>query len=66
MQDFLGDLIPKGEKYGSKQGMFPTKGERCSQEEKVYSKGEEMPSGSSQHMREEYQIGEGTKGESWF
>ena len=53
LQDLLGDLIPKGEKYGSKQGMFPTKGERCSQERKVYSKEGEIPSGSSQHMREE-------------
>ena len=26
MQDLLGDLITKGEKCGSKQGMFPTKG----------------------------------------
>ena len=32
MQDLLGDLIPKGEKCGSKQGMFPTKEERCSQQ----------------------------------
>jgi len=37
VQDLLGDLIPKGEKYGSKQGMFPTNGERYSQEGKVYS-----------------------------
>ena len=66
MHDFLGNLIIKGERCGSKQGMFPTKGERCSQEGKVYSNGVEMPSGTSQHMREEYQIGEGTKGESWF
>ena len=27
MQELLGDLIPKGEKCGSKQGMFPTKRE---------------------------------------
>ena len=47
MQDFLGDLILKGEKCASKQGMFPTKGEKCSQEEKVHSKGGEMPSESS-------------------
>ena len=47
MQDLLGELIPKGEKYESKQGMFPTKGEKCSQEEKVHSKGGEMPSESS-------------------
>ena len=25
----LGDLIPKGEKCGWKQGMFPTKEEKC-------------------------------------
>ena len=34
-ETFLGDLIPKGEKCGSKQGMFPKKekyipkGEKC-------------------------------------
>ena len=39
MQDLLGDLIPNGEKCGSKQGMFPTKGERCSKEGKLYFKG---------------------------
>ena len=33
-------MIPKREKCGSKQGMFPTKRERCSQERKIYSKGE--------------------------
>ena len=38
MQDLLGDLIPKGEKYGSKQGMFPTKRERCSQEGKTFQR----------------------------
>ena len=47
MQDFLGDLIPKGEKCGSKQGMFPTKEEKCSQDGKVYSNGGETPSESS-------------------
>ena len=46
MQDLLGDLFQKGEKYGSKQGLFPTKGEKCSQEGKVYSKGGDMPSES--------------------
>ena len=50
-------------KCGSKQGMFPTKGERCSPEGKVYSKRVKMTTGSSQHMREEYQIGGGTKGD---
>jgi len=53
LQDLLGDLIPKGDKCGSKQGIFPTKGERYSHEGKVYSKGGNMPIGSSQHMREE-------------
>ena len=47
MQDFLGDLIPKGERCGLKQGIFPTKREKYSQEGKVYSKGGEMPSESS-------------------
>ena len=42
MQDFLGDLITKGERCGSKQDMFSTKGEKCSQEGKIYSKGGEM------------------------
>ena len=65
-QDLLGDLIPKGEKCRSKQGMFPTKGERSSQEGKVYSKKGKMSSGSSQHMREEQRVGGGTKGESWL
>ena len=36
MQDLLGDLIQKGEKCGSKQDMFPTKRERCSQEGKTF------------------------------
>ena len=48
MQDLLGDLIPKGEKCGSKQDMFSNKGgEMFSQEEKVYSKEGDMPSESS-------------------
>ena len=38
-QDLLGDLIPKGEKCGSKKGMFPTKMERCPQEEKILQRG---------------------------
>ena len=50
MQDLLGDLILKSEKCGSKQDMFSNKGgEMFSQEEKVYSKGGSMPSGSNQH-----------------
>jgi len=44
MQDLLGDLIPKGERCGSKQGMVPDKGGKCSQERKV---GGDMPSESS-------------------
>ena len=48
MQDLLGDLIPKGEKYGSKQGMFSNKGgDMFFQEEKIYSKEGDMPSESS-------------------
>jgi len=39
VQDLLGELIPKGEKYGSKQDMFPTKRERCSQEGKTFQRG---------------------------
>ena len=38
-QDLLGDLIPNGEKCGSKQGMFPTKRERCCQEGKTFQRG---------------------------
>jgi len=64
MQDLLGDLIPKGERCGSKQGMFPTKGEKCSQEGKVYSKGGKMPSESS-HEGEVARLGR-NKGWSWF
>ena len=66
LQDLLGDLISKGEKYGSKQGMFPTKGESPKKEKyipNILQRGK-MPTGSSQHMREEQQIGGGTKGES--
>ena len=48
LQDLLGDLIPKGQKCGSKQGMFSNKGgEMFSQEGKVYSKEGDMPSESS-------------------
>ena len=45
--------------------MFPTKRERCSQEGKVYYKGEEMPSESS-HEGEVARKGKEQKGESWF
>ena len=45
--------------------MFPTKGERCSQEGKLYSKGGDMPSESS-HEGEVERQGEEQKGESWF
>ena len=64
MQDLLGDLIPKGEKCGSKQDMFPTKRERCSQEGK-HSKGGDMPSESS-HEGEVAKNGEEQRGKSWF
>ena len=65
MQDLLGELIPKGERCGSKQGMFPTKGEKYSQEGKIYSKGEEMSSELS-HEGEVARKGKEQKGESWF
>ena len=65
MQDFLGDLIPKGERCGSKQGMFPTKGEKCSQEGKVYSKEGDMPSESS-HEGEVAKKGENQRGNHGF
>ena len=38
-ETFLGDLIPKGERCGSKQDMFPTKREKCSQEGKTFQRG---------------------------
>ena len=38
MQDLLGDLIPKGKKCGSKQGMFPTK-KNISQQRKIFQRG---------------------------
>ena len=46
MQDLLGDLIPKGEKYGSKQGMVPTKGEMFPRRKSIFQGGD-MPSESS-------------------
>ena len=64
-QDLLGDLIPNGEKCRSKRGMFPTKGQKYSQEGKVYSKGGDMPSESS-HEGEIARQGEEQKEESWF
>jgi len=53
--------IPKGENADWIKSTYErrvenrgrNKGERCSQEGKIYSKKREMPSGSSQHMREE-------------
>ena len=65
MQDFLGDLIPKGERCGSKQGMFPTKREKYSQEGKVYSKEGDMPSESS-HEGEVAKKGENQRGNHGF
>ena len=41
---FLGDLIPKGERCGSKQGVFPRR--RC-----IFQMGK-IPSESSQHEGE--------------
>ena len=57
MQDLLGDLIPKGERCGSKKGMFPTKGERRSQEGKVYSKGRHAEWIKSTYEEEVVKIG---------
>ena len=57
MQDLLGDLILKGEKCGSKKGMFPTKGERCSQEGKVYFKG-----GNAEWIKSTYERGVANRG----
>ena len=59
MQHLLGDLIPKGEKYRSKQGMFPTKGERRSQEGKVYSKGRH-----AEWIKSTYERGVANRGET--
>jgi len=39
-------LIPKGEKCGSKQGMFPTKGEMFPRRKSIFQGGD-MPSESS-------------------
>ena len=58
MQDLLGDLIPKAENVDQSKVFF--------QEGKIYSKGGEMPSGSSQLIRRSSKIGGGTKGESWL
>ena len=65
MQDLLGDLIPKGEKCGSKQGMFSNKGGEMFSQGKIYSKEGDMPSESS-HEGEVAREGEEQKGESWF
>ena len=47
MQDLLGDLNPKGEKCGSKQDKFPTKGEMFPRRKKSIFQGGDMPSESS-------------------
>jgi len=67
VQDLLCDLISKREKCGSKQGMFPTKEERCSQEGKVYSnkKGENADWIKSTYERRVANRGR-NKGGSWF
>ena len=66
-QDRLDDLIPKGEKCGSKQGMFPTKRERCSQEGKVkyIPKGENADWIKSTYERRVANRGR-NRGGSWF
>ena len=46
LQDLLGDLIPKGEKCGSKQGIFLPNVDQSkvfSQGEEAYPKGGEIP-----------------------
>ena len=66
MQDLLGDLILKGEKCGSKKGMFPTKGERYSREGKVYPpKGENADWIKSTYERRVANRGRNKRG-SWF
>ena len=66
LQDLLGDLIPKGEKCVSKQGMFSNKGgEMFSQEGKVYSKEGDIPSESS-HEGEVAKKGENQRGNHGF
>ena len=48
-----------------KQGMFPTKGERCSQEGKVFSKGGNADCIKSTYERR-VENRERNKGGSWF
>ena len=62
----LGDLIPKGEKCGSKQGMFPTKRERCSYEGKIFQRGRHAEWIKSTYERGVANRGRNKKGESWF
>jgi len=58
VQDLLGDLIPKEEKYGSKQGMFPTKGERFPRRKSIFqsylSSKVLRPSDSNMHLSSIY------------
>jgi hypothetical protein len=64
-QDLLGDLIPKGEKCGSKQGMFPTKRARYSQEGKIFQRGRHAEWIKSTYERVVANRGR-NKGGSWF
>ena len=59
-------MIPKGEKCGSKQGMFPTKAEKCSKKEKYILKGENADWIKSTYERRVGNRGRNKKGESWF
>ena len=65
MQDLLGDLIPKKEKCGSKQDMFPTKRERCSQEGKTFQRERHVKWIKSTYKRRGANRG-GTKGDHGF
>ena len=65
MQDFLGDLIPKGERCGSKQGMFPTKGRDVPKKEKYIPKGENADWIKLTYERRVANRGS-NKGGSWF
>ena len=58
-------MIPKKEKYGSKQGMFPIKRERCSQEGKIFQSGRHAEWIKSTYERRVTNRG-GTKGDHGF
>ena len=65
MQDLLGDLIPKGEKCGSKQGMFPTKGEMFPRRKSIFQRGKNTDWIKWTHERRVANRGR-NKGGSWF